>query len=81
MYRICFKCRDRLTLDDQIVIMKNINIIEKTLDMKNDVANLVSVMLERDFMDNTRRDLIQKFNYKLQNDLLFKDNKIKFLHL
>ena len=27
MYRICFKCRDKLSLEDQIVIMKNINII------------------------------------------------------
>ena len=79
MYRICFKCRDKLSLEDQIVIMKNINIIEKTLDMKNDVANLVSVMLERDFMNVSRRDLIQKFNYKLQNDLSFKDDKVKFL--
>jgi hypothetical protein len=79
MYRICFKCRDRLSLEDQIIIMKNINIIEKTLEMKNDVANLISVMLERDYMNVSRRDLIQKFNYKLQNDLLFKDNKIKFL--
>jgi hypothetical protein len=79
MYRICFKCRDRLSLEDQIIIMKNINIIEKTLEMKNDVANLVSVMLERDFMNVSRRDLIQKFNYKLQNDLSFKDNKLKFL--
>ena len=79
MYRICFKCRDKLSLEDQIVIMKNINIIEKTLDMKNDVANLVSVMLERDFMNSSRRDLIQKFNFKLQNDLTFKDDKLKFL--
>ena len=79
MYRICFKCRDKLSLEDQIVIMKNINIIEKTLEMKNDVANLVSVMLERDFMNVSRRDLIQKFNFKLQNDLTFKDDKLKFL--
>ena len=43
MYRICFKCRDKLSLEDQIIIMKNINIIEKTLEMKNDVANLVSI--------------------------------------
>ena len=79
MYRICFKCRDRLTLEDQIVIMKNINIIEKTLEMKNDVANLVSAMLERDFMDVSRRELIQKFNTRLQNDNSFKDDKVKFL--
>ena len=59
--------------------MKNITIIEKTLDMKNDVANLVSVMLERDFVDNARRYLIQKFNNKLQNDSTFKYDKLKFL--
>jgi len=79
MYRICFRCRNKLSLEDQIVIMKNINIIEKTLEMKNDVANLVSVMLERDFMNVSRRELIQKFNFKLQNDLTFKDDKLKFL--
>jgi hypothetical protein len=79
MYRICFKCRDRLTLEDQIIIMKNINIIEKTLEMKNDVANLVTAMLERDFMNVSRRDFIQKFNTRLQNDNTFKDDKVKFL--
>jgi len=79
MYRICFRCRDRLTLEDQIIIMKNINIIEKTLEMKNDVANLVSAMLERDFMNVSRREFIQKFNVRLQNDNTFKDDKVKFL--
>jgi len=79
MYRICFRCRERLSLEDQIVIMKNINIIEKTLEMKNDVANLVSAMLERDFMNVYRRDLILKFNKKLQNDESFKHDKLKFL--
>ena len=79
MYRICFKCRDRLTLEDQFIIMKNINIIEKTLEMKNDVANLVSVMLERDFMNVSRREFIQKFNTRLQIDKTFKDDKVKFL--
>ena len=79
MYRICFKCRDKLSLEDQIIIMKNINIIEKTLEMKNDVANLVSAMLERDFMNVSRRDLIHKFNQKLQNDSSFREDKLKFL--
>ena len=36
---------NKLSLEDQIVIIKNINIIEKTIEMKNDVANLVSVIV------------------------------------
>ena len=79
MYRICFKCRDRISLEDQIVIMKNINIIEKTLEMKDDVASVVSAMLEREFMNTSRRDFIQKFNKKLEIDKTFKDDKLKFL--
>jgi len=79
MYRICFKCRERITLEDQIIIMKNINIIEKTLQMKDDVANVVSAMLERDFMNNSRREFIQNFNKKLETDKSFKEDKLKFL--
>ena len=79
MYRICFRCSNKLSLEDQIVIIKNINIIEKTIEMQNDVANLVSVMLERDLMNISRRELIKKFNNKLENDKSFKDNRLKFL--
>ena len=79
MYRICFRCRERISLEDQIVIMKNINIIEKTIEMKDNVANVVSAILERDFMDKQRRDIIQKFNDRLRTDKSFKEDKLKFL--
>ena len=76
MYRIYFKYNNKLTSDDKIFIINNINIIKNT---NTNISNSILSILECDFMDKQRRDLIQKFNNKIQNNLSFKQEKLELL--